>query len=155
MTHMIKKIAILLLVCVGGGWLTGLLTQTSVKEWYPTLIKSPLTPKDFVFPLVWTILYVCMAISAALVWESKSPNKRKALALFFLQLLLNFSWSWLFFYLKRPDLALIDIVILWAAVVYTGYTFWQASKPAALLLLPYMFWISFALYLNGYIYRYN
>ncbi|MBS0635379.1 MAG: tryptophan-rich sensory protein [Verrucomicrobia bacterium] len=152
---MIKKILVLVLVCVGGGWLTGLLTQTSVKEWYPTLIKSPLTPKDVVFPIVWTILYFCMALSAALVWQSKSPNKARALSLFFIQLVLNFSWSWIFFYLKRPDFALIDICLLWAALAYTVVLFWNISKTAGLLLLPYLIWVSFAVYLNLYIYIHN
>ena len=152
---MIKKAGLLILICVGGGWLTGLLTQAGVKEWYPALIKSPLTPKDFVFPVVWTILYFCMALSAALVWESKSPNKPRALMLFFGQLFLNFSWSWLFFYLKRPDFALVDICLLWAALAYTVVLFWNISKSAALLLLPYLIWVSFALYLNLYICTHN
>lgn len=152
---MLRKIVALTLLCVGGGWLTGLFTQTGVKEWYPTLIKSPLTPPDFLFPIVWTILYFCMALSSALVWDSKKREKAKALTFFFIQLVLNFSWSWLFFYLQRPDLALVDIFMLWLALAYTIVLFWQHSKMAAFLLMPYILWVSYAVYLNAYIYVHN
>ncbi len=152
---MIKKFLLLALICVGGGWLSGLLTQTSVKVWYPHLIKSPLTPPDFVFPVVWTLLYFSMAIASSLVWNSQRLNKQKALTFFFIQLVLNFAWSWLFFYLRRPDLALIELAVLWLILAYTIVLFWKNTPLAALLLLPYMAWVSFAMYLNAYIYVNN
>ncbi len=149
------KFVFSLILCVGGGWLTGLVTQHSVKEWYPQLIKPYGTPPDMVFPIVWTLLYVLMAISLTIIWAGKSEQKAKALFLFFSQLILNFAWSLLFFYLKSPGLALIDIAFLLLLVVLTINAFWKQSSVAAYLLVPYVVWVSYASYLNFCIWVFN
>lgn len=153
--HWSVKLLISLLICVGGGWLTGFATQSGVKEWYPTLIKSPLTPPDYVFPLAWTILYCMMAVALTLVWESPTQRKEWAFLLFGCQLFFNFVWSWLFFHLHLIDLAFLDIILLWIMVFATMIAFERHSKLAMLLLIPYLAWVSFAFYLNLYIWIYN
>lgn len=149
------KFLLSLLLCVGGGILTGFFTQYGLKEWYPTLVKSSGTPPNFVFPVVWTVLYAMMALSLALVWDNSSKKKLSAYLAFFTQLFLNFIWSWLFFYLRRPDLSLIDIFALWLSIGATIYFFSKHSRLASLLLIPYLIWVSYAAYLNFFIYLHN
>lgn len=144
-----------LLLCLGGGWLTGLVTEHGVKNWYPHLLKPYGTPPDIVFPIVWTILYTLMAIALTLLLISPTAKKKIAYTLFGVQLFLNFIWSWLFFYLQRPDLALIDIVFLWFFICLTICFFWRHTRLGSLLLLPYLFWVTYAVYLNVYIWIYN
>lgn len=150
-----KKFLLCLIVCLGGGWLTGLFTQHGVKEWYPHLIKPYGTPPDIMFPIVWTILYICMAGALTLVWASKTNQKTKAVFFFIVQLLLNFLWSWLFFHLQSPGLALIDIAFLWVFLALTIAQFWKHSHASAYLLLPYMAWVTYACYLNLFIWLHN
>ncbi len=144
-----------LILCVGGGWLTGLLTQTSVKSWYPTLIKSSLTPPDFTFPLVWTLLYAMMSLSLTLLIQSDNRKKSLSLFFFFLQLILNFSWSGAFFYLHNPALGLIVIILLWSVLGLTIQRLSDHSSWSRYLLLPYWLWVTYAGYLNFFIYLYN
>lgn len=144
-----------LLVCLGGGWLTGLFTQEGVREWYPHLIKSQGTPKDIVFPIVWTILYTFMAIALTLLTISKTTHKKTAFVFFFVQLSLNFIWSWLFFYLQSPGAALIDIVFLWLSLALTIVLIWRHTRVGGYLLLPYLAWVSYAFYLNLFVWMYN
>ncbi len=114
-------------------------------NWYNSLPLSSLTPPDWVFPIVWTILYFLMAISAFLVWGKTSPRY------FVLQLITNGLWPFLFFYLHNPTAALIDILFMIVFVCLTIKTFYKASKMAAYLLIPLLCWILFACYLNAYI----
>ena len=114
-------------------------------NWYYSLPLSSLTPPDWVFPIVWTILYFLMAISAFLVWGKTSPRY------FVLQLITNGLWPFLFFYLHKPTAALIDILFMIIFVFLTIKTFYKASRIAAYLLVPLFCWIVFAFYLNGYI----
>lgn len=149
------KFLLCLLLCLGGGWLTGFQTQTGVRDWYPHLTKPLGTPPDFVFPIVWTILYILMAISLTLLWTSRTVQKQTAFLFFGIQLFLNFIWSWIFFYLQRPGAALIDIVLLWIAISLTIYHFWRHTRYGSYLLLPYLAWVTYALYLNLFIWIYN
>lgn len=142
-------------LCVGGGWLTGLLTQHGVKEWYPQLIKPYGTPPNALFPIVWTLLYIFMAAALTIVWRGKSEKRTKALFFFLAQLFLNFTWSWLFFYQKSPGYALVDIAFLLLFIGLTVGALWKEHRIAAYLLLPYMLWVSYATYLNLFIWIYN
>jgi translocator protein len=151
----LEKFLPCLLLCLGGGWLTGLLTEHGVKHWYPHLIKPSGTPPDIVFPVVWTILYTLMAISLTLLWTSKSPQKKTALLFFGIQLFLNFIWSWLFFYLQHPGFALIDIFMLWFFIFMTIVSFWRHTILGSYLLMPYLVWVTYAAYLNFFIWLYN
>ncbi len=135
-----------------GSWFTG----ASVKSWYPTLLKPAGTPPAWVFGPVWSTLYVLMATAAWLVWKQGSAaDVTVALTLFFTQLALNATWSFVFFSLRRPGLALLEIVVLLAAIIGTMAKFAQLSRPAFWLMTPYMAWVSYAAYLNLGIWRLN
>jgi benzodiazapine receptor len=121
-------------------------------DWYRTLNKPSFAPPDWLFAPVWTLLFLMMAVSAWLVARrSQPPLQNPAICAFLCQLILNALWSGLFFGLHRPDLALIEIVILWGAILLTITLFRRRSRIAAWLLAPYLAWVSFATALNyGY-----
>jgi benzodiazapine receptor len=125
-------------------------------EWYAQLVKPSWTPPNWVFAPVWTVLYLLMAIAAWLVWRPQGfAAARLALILFQVQLGLNALWSWLFFGQQRPGLAVIDITLLWLAILLTLLAFWRRDSFAGLLLLPYLAWVSYAAALNFAIWRLN
>lgn len=121
------------------------------KEWYSTLKKSPLNPEPRVFSIAWTILYALIFISIYLYINSEGRHDRTGLILFGIQLFLNLIWTYIFFKMENPKLALLDIVALWIFLVLTIYSFYKHNKMSAYLLLPYLVWISFAIYLNYYV----
>ena len=125
-------------------------------EWYARLAKPSWTPANRIFTPVWIVLYAMMAGAAWLVWrEAGMAGAAVPLGLFTLQLVLNGAWSWLFFGLQRPDLAMVDIVALWLAIAATVASFWGISLIASLVMLPYVAWVSFALLLNHSIWQLN
>jgi len=144
-----------ILLCLGGGWVTGLVTQNGIKTWYPFLNKPPGTPPDIAFPIVWSFLYLLMALSLTLMWTSPSSNKRNAFIFFGAQLFFNFIWSLLFFYMQDPKTALIDISLLWVFILLTIMSFWRHTHLGSYLLIPYLAWVTYAFYLNLYIWKYN
>ncbi len=153
--------AVRLLVSIGVpllvGAVGGLATTTGVREWYPSLAKPAFTPPSWLFGPVWTVLYVLMGVAFFLVWRGGHSSRaaRSAAALFGLQLLLNALWSPLFFGLRMPGLALLDILLLDAALLATVLAFFRVSSPAAWLLVPYGLWSAFASVLNFEIWRLN
>ncbi len=135
-----------------GSWFTAV----SVKSWYPTLEKPAGTPPAWVFGPVWSTLYVLMATGAWLVWRQRAAvDVTVALALFFTQLALNATWSFVFFNLRRPGLALLEILVLLAAIIATMTNFAPLSRLACWLMGPYVAWVSYATYLNFGIWRLN
>jgi translocator protein len=130
----------------------GVGSQFGPSPWFEALHKPSWNPPDWVFAPVWTSLYAMMAVAAWLVWRT---GARAPLAWWLVQLVLNAAWSWLFFGLRRPDLAFADIVVLWVAIAATIVAFAPASRTAALLLAPYLAWVTFATALNGTIWRLN
>ena len=118
--------------------------------WYESLVKPALTPPSWLFGPVWTVLYAMMALAAVLVWRQgwERGEVKRALGVFLLQLVLNLVWSPLFFGAHKVGLALLDIVLMWVAIVWTIRLFYKLSRPAAYLLVPYLVWVSFAMYLN-------
>lgn len=149
-------LAISFITCFAIAGLGAGITAGPVKSWYPALVKPALTPPDITFPIVWNLLYAMMAVAAWLVWRSSGlQHARGALALFGIQLLLNLAWSGLFFGLQRPDLALAEIVVLWGMIAATLVAFLRHERRAALLLVPYLAWVSFAVYLTAGIWRLN
>lgn len=126
----------------------GFITSSSVDTWYSYLKKPSFNPPDYIFGPVWTILYALMGISAFLIFQKEHKNKTLALAFYFGQLILNFLWTIIFFGAKNPFWAFIEIIILWTAILFTIINFWIISKKAALLLIPYLLWVSFASVLN-------
>lgn len=121
--------------------------------WYAGLVKPAWTPPDWLFPPVWTLLYVIMALAAWLVWRRAGFGA--AMGAYLIQLVLNALWSWLFFGLHQPLYGLIDIVLLWLAIAATLVLFLPASRLAALLMAPYLCWVSFAGTLNFAIWQLN
>ena len=126
----------------------GIATASSVQDWYQNLDRPPWRPPDWVFGPVWTALYTLMAIAAWLVWTTPHENRDKALHWYWAQLTMNGLWSWLFFFFRSPWAGFTDIVLLLFAVVRTIREFFTVRFSAALLLLPYLLWISFAAALN-------
>jgi len=126
-------------------------------SWYATIQKPSLTPPSWVFGPVWTFLYILMGVAAFLVWRNGLDHRavRVALGWFLVQLALNAAWSPVFFGLHRIGLALLVIVLLWAAIAMTMHQFFRVSTPAGWLLLPYLLWVSLATYLNASIWSLN
>lgn len=129
------------------GLLSGLATASSVRTWYAGLVKPFFSPPNWVFGPVWTLLYAMMGVTLFLLWGKKKA--RGARQAFFIQLALNFVWSLLFFGLRSPLLALIEIIILWGMIALTIRRSLSVSKLAGYLLLPYLAWVSFATLLNA------
>jgi len=125
-------------------------------EWYASLAKPPWNPPNAVFAPVWTTLYVLMAVAAWLVWRRAGFRGAAAgLTLFVTQLVLNALWSYLFFGLHRPDIALIEILVLWGVLLVVTVMFWRAIRLAGVLLLPYLLWTGFASCLNFALWQLN
>jgi translocator protein len=144
-------------VCLAVGGLAGWVTSQSVVEWYPTLNKPSWNPPPWIFAPVWTTLYVMMGVAAWLVWMKniRFSGVRVALILFGVQLALNGLWSFLFFKFHSPAWALVDILALLATLALTVVAFFNQSKLAGLLLVPYLAWVSFATFLNYTIWQLN
>jgi benzodiazapine receptor len=142
-------------ICLGAGGLGSFFTANSVRDWYPRLRKPAGTPPAWVFGPVWTGLYVLMAVSAWLVWREYGRGARPALLIFFAQLALNVAWSGIFFGSRMPGVAFGEIVILWLAIAFNVFVFYSLLPVAALLLLPYLLWVSYAAYLNWGVWRLN
>jgi len=125
--------------------------------WYDSLKKPVFTPPGWIFGPVWTLLYLMMGIAAFLVWQKGLSNSRVriALACFVVQLIFNAAWSPIFFGFHSVRLALLDIILLWLAILATVISFWRVDRLAAGLLLPYIAWVSFATILNAGIYLLN
>jgi Tryptophan-rich sensory protein (mitochondrial benzodiazepine receptor homolog) len=157
MKKRIVYIAISVAVCLLIGFLSSIATQSSVNDWYVTLNKPGFTPPNALFAPVWTILYILMGVSAGIVWSKGYHHiwVKTALYHFVFQLLFNALWSIVFFGLKNPLLGLIVILILLSLIMLTIKWFRVISKPAALLLVPYLLWVAFASALNYKIWELN
>lgn len=144
------KVIISLAVTFSAPLIASFVTAPAGSEWYANLNKPSFTPPGWIFGPVWTVLYILMAVSAGLVWHKglAGPIVRMALAFYLLQLVLNGLWMPLFFGVRMPLLAFIDIVLLWAAIILTILAFARVSRYAAMLMLPYLAWTSFAAVLN-------
>lgn len=136
---------------VGSLW-----TNETVSTWYPTLIKPSWTPPDWIFGPVWSFLYIMIAVSGWLLYQSEYSHKRTvALILYGAQLALNFIWSFLFFSLRSPSLGLIDILLLCILISLTIIKAWPVRPLASLLLIPYLVWVMYATSLNAGIWLLN
>lgn len=132
------------------GIIGSLFTTPAIPTWYLALQKPSIAPPNWIFGPVWTTLYLLMGISLYLVSKAGlgSINVRRSLVMFSIQLALNVLWSYLFFGLRSPRLGLIEIIAMWVAILITMVFFQRVSRAAALLLVPYLLWVSFASYLN-------
>lgn len=139
----IPKLIISLGICLGAGVVGSIFTVSSISTWYAALNKPIFSPPNWVFGPVWTILYILMGLSLYLVWL-----KKRIPSVFWVQLILNAVWSILFFGLKNPTLAFVDVVALWVSIVLTIKALAKINKLAGNLLIPYFAWVSFASFLN-------
>lgn len=152
------KILIMVATTVTLGYLSGQVTRTSVATWYPTLNKPFFTPPNAAFPIAWGILYMAMGVAAGLVWgriEVQGDKVRKALKFFWAQFALNMLWSYLFFGLQNPLIALVEIVLLWLLIYETWFLFRKIYKVAGYIMLLYLAWVTYATALNAGIWWLN
>lgn len=134
---------------VAVGALSGLLSMAGMERYSETVVKPALTPPDWLFPVVWTILYTLMGISAARIWlRPDSPQRTRGLNLYIAQLIINFFWSLIFFNAQAFGFAAIWLILLWVLVLLMIRAFSKVDKIAAYLQIPYLIWLTFALYLN-------
>jgi tryptophan-rich sensory protein len=136
------------------GVAASLFTGPNIEGWYQGLNKPDISPPNWVFAPVWITLYLLMAIAAWRVWRVVGLNSRE-MVLYFVQLGLNFAWSFIFFQMHRIDMALIEIGTLLALIVVTANAFRRRDGIAGLLFLPYMAWVGFAMALNAEILKLN
>lgn len=154
----ILKILLMVVTCAAVGYFSSLVTRDSVDTWYTTIEKPLFNPPNWIFGPVWSTLYVLMGIAAGLVWgaiEQRRPEVQNALTFFWIQLALNALWSYLFFGLHNPLLALIEIVVLWLMIYETLIKFMRINKIAGYLFVPYLLWVTFATVLNASIWWLN
>ena len=140
-------------LAVGG--VAGLFTQPEITGWYKTIQKPSWQPPNWLFGPVWTTLYLMMGFALYLVRKTNASQKRRAITLWFIQLVLNFLWSFIFFNQHQIGWALVDIAALWLFILLTIFAFARINKVAAWLLVPYIAWVSFAGILNFTIYQLN
>ena len=153
----ILGLAVSVVICQLAGVVGGLVTASSVDTWYAALIKPSFNPPNWIFSPVWITLYGLMGIALFLVYKKGLgvAGVKAALILFFVQLIANSLWSVLFFGLKLPLIAFLEIVVLWLLIFVTMIKFFKLSKPAGVLLLPYLLWVSFASVLNFFLWSLN
>jgi tryptophan-rich sensory protein len=145
-----------ILLCEGAGIVGSVFTTPAIAGWYSALIKPSVAPPNWIFGPVWTTLFLLMGIALFLVWKARSKGDPRILfGVFGVQLVLNVLWSFIFFGLHNPGAAFVEILCLWLAIAATIGVFAKVSKPAALLLVPYIAWVSFAGYLNYLIWILN
>jgi len=145
-----------ILITFIAAFIGSLFTTPSIASWYRNLNKPSFAPPNFLFAPVWTILFFLMAIAAFLVWQNKNnPQAKKALIFYFVQLAFNSLWSIIFFGLHNPGVAFLEIIILWILILLTLIKFYKIQKIAGLLLVPYLLWVSFASFLNLFVWLLN
>lgn len=158
-------LAVFVVGSLAAGLIGSFFTFESIPTWYAGLSKPSFNPPNWVFGPVWTLLYVMMGVSAFLVWTSKTGARKQtagernqkffAIGVFVVQLVLNALWSILFFGVKNLGLAFAEIVLLWLSIAACIYLFRRFSTNAALLLVPYLCWVSFASLLNYSVWMLN
>ena len=149
-----KALAVSILISVGVGALSALFTRNSM-DVYEKVIQPPLSPPSWIFPVVWTILFVLMGISAYLIYRSDSFYRNSALRIYATQLVVNFFWSIIFFNFEMYLFAFLWLLLLLVMIILMIMSFYKINKAAAYLQIPYLLWVTFAGYLNLGIYLLN
>lgn len=145
-----------IVLCFGVAAAGGAATASSVGSWYAGLVKPSFNPPDWVFGPVWTALYLMIAVAGWRVWRRRDqPGARAALTAWGVQLALNLGWSFVFFGARLIGAALVEIVVLLAAIVVTAVLSWRIDRVAGGLLVPYIAWVGFATLLNAALWRLN
>jgi tryptophan-rich sensory protein len=150
-----KPVVIAAAVAIFVGVLGGTLTDTG--PWYQNLNKPSWQPPDWLFGPAWTLIFALATVSAVYAWRDAQDRAQRegVIGLFALNGFLNVLWSLLFFALRRPDWALVEVVFLWFSILLPIVVFWRFAKPASLYLVPYLAWVSFAAFLNLTVVRLN
>lgn len=153
----LTKLVLSLIICQAAGIIGQVFTSTSLSDWYPSLAKPSFIPPGSVIGLIWIIIFTLMGIALFLVWREglEKPGVKIALSIFAAQLVVNVLWNAAFFGLRSPLFGLVVMAILWVLILITIIRFWTISRAAALLLVPYISWVSFAAFLNYSIWRLN
>ena len=150
------KFLISILLPLSLGAIAGMFTSQSVPEWYATLNRPSFNPPNWIFGPVWTTLYILMGISFFLIWKQEASKVRnRAILIFLLQLVLNFAWSFIFFYFNMIGLALVEIILLWISIVMMLVVFYKIKPLASYINIPYLLWVTFATVLNASYYFLN
>jgi translocator protein len=155
--HSIAKLAGAVAACEAAGGIGAFLSREGLQEWYPKLQKPPFNPPDWVFGPTWTLLYALMGTSLWLAEEQDEDGAAKwnSRVFFGSQLLLNVLWTYVFFGRRSPGWALVEVLVLLAAIAATVVSFSKVSRTAAVLLVPYLVWTGFASVLNFSVWRLN
>lgn len=150
------KLFISIIVPLALGFIAGMYTSDAVQGWYDSLNRPSFNPPNWLFGPVWTMLYITMGVSFFIIWNA-APTRERTIAIlaYLLQLVLNFAWTFLFFYYHQLGWALVEIVFLWLAIVYMLVRFYKVKMMAAWLNVPYLLWVSFATALNAAYYFLN
>jgi benzodiazapine receptor len=152
----VYKLIISLLIPLSVGAVAGYFTSKSINGWFETLNHPSFRPPNWLFGPVWTSLYILMGISLYLIWmQPTSDLKKYAINIFAIQMVLNFLWSFIFFYFHAIDIALVDISLLWLSLTLMLTRFYKVRPLAAYLNIPYICWVTFALVLNAAYYKLN
>jgi benzodiazapine receptor len=150
------SLAVWIVVLIAIGWAIGSLTKSEITTWYSALIRAPMTPPNYMFPIAWTILYGVIGACGWLIWHAKAfPQLNVIKVLYITQLVLNWSWTPLFFHYHLTGISMMVLVgmdVLVGVLVYFSY---PKIRNVSILMIPYLFWILFASYLNFYIWWYN
>lgn len=154
-THIVKLLVSIILP-LSLGAIAGMFSSQSVPEWFATLNRPSFNPPSWIFGPVWTTLYILMGISLFLIWKQDvSKERNQAIMVFLFQLLLNFGWSFIFFYFNMIGFALVEIILLWINIVIMLVLFYRIKPMAAYINIPYLLWVTFATILNASYYLLN
>lgn len=154
MWNKIKAYVISIAIALTVGGLSAFFTKDTMMI-YQEINQPLLSPPPFIFPIVWTILFILMGISSAIIHNKNTSNTKKSLIIYVAQLIVNFFWSIIFFNLRNYLFAFLWLILLWILILLMIYNFYKVSKVAAYLQIPYLLWVTFALYLNFMIYILN
>ena len=151
----IKPYAVSILLTLAVGGVGGFLTSLGMDS-FDALTKPPFTPPSFLFPIVWTVLFILMGVGVARIFMTEPTAARnRALIVYVIQLAVNFLWSIIFFNLQSYGFAFFWLILLWVLILTMIYLFCKVDKPAALMQIPYAIWVTFAGYLNLMIWLLN
>jgi benzodiazapine receptor len=149
-----KPILVAILIAVAVGMIGGLATE--IGPWYLELTKPAWQPPDWLFGPMWTMIYIFTGMAGVRAWRRGNGRQRGLfMSALTINCVLNVLWSILFFYMKRPDIALIEVALLWLSVLTMAVLTWPYAKRSSLLLLPYLTWVAIAAYLNWTIVKLN
>lgn len=152
-----KRLIISLALPQMAGIIGSFFTAPAISTWYATLQKPSFNPPNWLFAPVWTAIYILMGISLYLVWQKIDKDKRTKteLWIFWIHLFFNAIWSLVFFGLQNLGLAFFNLLIIWIMIIILMIRFWKFNRWATYLLIPYLLWVSFAGFLNGFLWYLN